>query len=348
MLTLLLLWASCGSTMVPATVLPYGSVMGLAMPVFALINIGFIVLWLLFEWRAVWLPVLGMLPVYGFLLDYCPLNLSSGYLRSEFGVDSLSVRSAGDGTYRVGTFNVFNWACKDSTDGEWNFCLLARTLDADILCLQEAGGMPVAARAVLDSLGYDIRELCGRTICTRLTFIGDSLHVGTTGSGNGYHAWRMTDGNDTLLVIDCHLESTRIAPEDKKNFSESLSQRKRDELRSSGKIVLSHLLTAMDTHQAETDSLCQFIVSHSGESILLCGDLNDTPISYTCQNISKYLTSAFRESGCGLGWTYDTPGFWGRIDHIFYTSDWESTETYVERRYRSSDHFPILTTIRKK
>lgn len=369
-LTLLLLWLSCASTFLAPDILPYASVMGLAMPVLAAINIGFIVIWLVFEWRGVWLPILGMLPVMGFLLDYCPLNLrsyqagaefraSSGQIPGKFPPDTsqtereIGTKSTQDSTDSLSnlvvcSFNVFYWQSQDSTDGEWNFKLLAKKINADILFLQEAGFTSETPKKILEELGYDTRQLDGRALCSRLPFVGESLHVATTNSENGYLAWRVVNGTDTILLVNCHLESTRISPEEKKLFSENVIHPKKEELRSSGKIVLSQIITAMQAHKAETDSMCLFLDKHKGESIILCGDFNDTPISYSYQKISKQLTSAFRESGLGFGWTYNTPGFWGRIDHIFYSPDWESKKTLVVKEYCASDHLPIVTTIHKK
>ena len=59
--------------------------------------------------------------------------------------------------------------------------------------------------------------------------------------------------------------------------------------------------------------------------ILWCGDLNDTPMSYSYARLNDLLVDAFEECGQGIGHTYigAFPSF--RIDHIMHSAGWHST-----------------------
>ena len=51
---------------------------------------------------------------------------------------------------------------------------------------------------------------------------------------------------------------------------------------------------------------------------MVCGDFNDTPVSYTYRRVSRKLQDAFREAGRGYSHTYR--GFFDmlRIDYVLY------------------------------
>ena len=83
-----------------------------------------------------------------------------------------------------------------------------------------------------------------------------------------------------------------------------------------------------------------------GKPIILCGDLNDSPISYACQQFSQNLKSAYALSGNGVGFTYHEGGFLVRIDHIMYSKEWESYGTYIDKTMKNSDHYPLITKLK--
>ena len=88
--------------------------------------------------------------------------------------------------------------------------------------------------------------------------------------------------------------------------------------------------------------------AHSLESphpVVICGDFNDTPVSYTYATISDELVDTFRDSGgLGIGSTYlgAFPSF--RIDYIFHSKNLASSDYH---RYEEgiSDHNAISALI---
>jgi len=73
---------------------------------------------------------------------------------------------------------------------------------------------------------------------------------------------------------------------------------------------------------------------------LLAGDFNDTPVSYTVNQMANGLVNTFKEKGSGLGVTYNGnfPNF--QIDYIL------ATPNFGVRNYRIidkklSDHFAV-------
>lgn len=77
---------------------------------------------------------------------------------------------------------------------------------------------------------------------------------------------------------------------------------------------------------------------------IVCGDFNDTPISYTYQTVSPGLGDAFMEASGGFSNTYNGKLPPLRIDYILY-SDAVYAVDYQEYKVDLSDHFPISAVI---
>lgn len=75
--------------------------------------------------------------------------------------------------------------------------------------------------------------------------------------------------------------------------------------------------------------------------LILCGDFNDTPASYTYNNISRKLKDGFKTSGSGYGYTYKSLYNIFRIDYIFYTPNFTGIK-YTSPNVDWSDHNPVL------
>ena len=111
---------------------------------------------------------------------------------------------------------------------------------------------------------------------------------------------------------------------------------------------LDRISTANVIRATQTDSLYLALGHHENTRIVMCGDFNDTPISYTYQKLLKRLKNTFRESGIGVGRSFNEKGFFVRIDHIFVSHDWTSHKTCILSQIKLSDHYPIVTYLTKK
>ena len=79
--------------------------------------------------------------------------------------------------------------------------------------------------------------------------------------------------------------------------------------------------------------------------MLICGDLNDTPSSYTYQVLSRGMKDSFKKAGNGLiGNTFrgNLPSF--RIDYILFDKKFEAYN-YEKINISLSDHYPISVFI---
>lgn len=146
----------------------------------------------------------------------------------------------------------------------------------------------------------------------------------------------------TIRVFNNHLESVRLKAKHY-NFIDSIN-RKSDKERTAGVkeivVKLNHALTQR-AEQAETIARH---ISNSPYPVIVCGDFNDTPVSYVYHTMRGQLKDAFKEAGKGIGGTYNgkLPSF--RIDFIFHDPSFTTTRFQTFRR-NYSDHFPILAEI---
>ncbi len=332
----LLLWLCCAFSWISPATLPQCAVLTLAFPFFLFANLAFVLFWIVFKTRYVLVPLVGFLAVGSYVMDYCPLQF-----REDVPEDSsLLVVS-----YNVGTIV-----------GEENhlaFIQYMKETNADILCLQETDPSLLPRKefkAALDSMGYKMLHLVGRCVISKLPFIGDSipLHYPSLIGYNGSLACYLKNGEDTLLVINSHLESYGFSDEEKSGYKNALKHPNTKESSDTGLMLFRKMKESARYRGGQVDSICAFIDAHSDKSMIVCGDYNDTPISYAYQQTAKRLTSAWREGGQGVGLSYNQIGFFVRIDHLFYSSDWVCPYARIDNEIELSDHYPLFTYLRKK
>ncbi|HFA51497.1 MAG TPA: hypothetical protein ENJ95_20985 [Bacteroidetes bacterium] len=89
------------------------------------------------------------------------------------------------------------------------------------------------------------------------------------------------------------------------------------------------------------------IAAHMAKSphpVLLCGDLNDTPVSYVYHILSKNLQDSFCEKGFGFDFTFagKIPGL--RIDFVLADRQFE-IKSHEVPHLELSDHYPVLVKL---
>ena len=82
-------------------------------------------------------------------------------------------------------------------------------------------------------------------------------------------------------------------------------------------------------------------MANSPFPVILAGDFNDLPYSYTYFSLKEDLENAFEKKGRGFGFTYNKVLFFLRIDNIFYENPMEVLQFKTLREVDYSDHYPI-------
>ncbi len=86
---------------------------------------------------------------------------------------------------------------------------------------------------------------------------------------------------------------------------------------------------------------------NAGKPMILCGDFNDTPVSYTYHKLSRNLNDAFIGSGTGMGTTFRGNFPYVRIDYLLYSDDFKAYH-YKTGKINWSDHYPVMARFRLK
>ena len=82
------------------------------------------------------------------------------------------------------------------------------------------------------------------------------------------------------------------------------------------------------------------LIKASEYPVILCGDFNDPPSSFTYREISNLLNDAFLEKGNGFGFTYAGGLPFLRIDY-FMVSEELCISSFQRINNTHSDHYPI-------
>ena len=137
--------------------------------------------------------------------------------------------------------------------------------------------------------------------------------------------------NDTIRIYNVHLKSMSIDVENVTD-AEKLSQ----SYKKTGRLLREGFVY----RAGEVELLAQHI-SECPYPVILCGDLNDMPYSYTYFKLRRVLNNAFEHAGNGFGFTYNGKLFFLRIDNQFYSSNVRVHRFDTFRKVKFSDHFPV-------
>lgn len=313
------------------------STIGLMFPLFLLINFCFLFFWLIVKVRYALIPFLGFLLCYVPVRNYIPFNLNG-----DVPEDAIKVLS----------FNTLNFAeGRTNSEGINPIVAYLRDQNADIVCLQEAVPSPSEWEQI-DSILRPIYPYIdtiahpnggnGLMVLSKFPICGKEL-IPYSSKGNLSAAFRLTVKGREVLLVNNHLETTGLSIEERRQFKKLVKgSLENDSAEQTSKLLIVKLAESTKKRAPEADSVSSYVRRYSGESVILCGDFNDSPISYAHRTIAQGLTDCFVESGNGLGISYHRGGFYVRIDNIMCSKDWKPYSCQVDDKITVSDHYPMI------
>jgi len=96
---------------------------------------------------------------------------------------------------------------------------------------------------------------------------------------------------------------------------------------------------------AQTDSICHLAIA-APHPVLVCGDFNSLPSSYTYRRLSEFLEDGFKTGGHGYMYTYRYGKRMLRIDYAFHSPELECIDYYSPDLDLCSDHNPVIFTVK--
>lgn len=322
---------------------PVLSCAGLAFPAFLVVNLLFLIFWLVIYRRYALLSLLGLVCSIGAIRTYMPVNLFAS--------------SVPEGVIKVLSYNTMAFEKDRANTKESPNPVLEylRNSDADIICLQEyiVGGrlqkkdVDYALRAYPYKHYYKISGANGLGCYSRYPIL--SAHpVKYASPNNGSIAYEMDVNGDTLLVVNNHLESNKLTEKDKEVYREMMKDPDKKKVSYGSRLLVKKLAEASAIRAPQADSVARVVAAYKGDGVIVCGDFNDSPISYAHRVAGEGLNDAFVQSGNGFGISYNQNRFYFRIDHILLSKNLKSYRCTVDKTIKSSDHYPIWCYVAKE
>lgn len=292
------------------------SFISLSIPVLILLNILFVLVWLVKFKKQFLLSALVLAMGYPYLTKFYSFSEKKILLTKDLKLMSYNVRM----------FNLYNWIENDSIDENmYNFITNA---NPDILCIQEF--YPDAAIGFKYPYKYvkisNKNKQFGHAIFSKYKIVNSGA-LNFSNTGNNVIFADIVKNNDTIRIYNVHLESLKINPK-KEKLTQENTQKFRLRVENAFK------------KQANQAILLKNHINKTTYKTILCGDFNNTAFSWVYNTLKNDKNDAFEIAGKGFGKTYNTP-FPLRIDFILVDSKIEINH-FKEFDVDFSDHYPIM------
>jgi endonuclease/exonuclease/phosphatase family metal-dependent hydrolase len=321
----------------------YFAFIGLAYPVLLIINIAFSVFWI---WRKKWYFLLSVLVILTGISNIGKIIQIRLFDRTGKIHGDVRILS-----YNVRLFNYYEWE-KSRTVRDSILHYIAQQ-GANIICFQEymtTSNIPQYSEKYIDTVlkSYPYKHVFYTSKTSEYSNYGIATYSeypiikkNSIQFKNSFNSCIYSDisiGDDTIRFFNVHLQSVKLRKENYL-FVDSMSLRLDSKRMSEVKDISGQLKLAYIKRAQQVDELSWYI-RKSPYRVVVCGDFNDTPISYTYKRVRGDLADAFIGSGKGAGNTYRgiSPSF--RIDYIFHSKSIKSSN-YRTHSIGFSDHYPI-------
>lgn len=189
------------------------------------------------------------------------------------------------------------------------------------------------------SFRYKARQFFGVAMMTHFPVIarGDVSFADEEHDDHNYCIYMdvVPSEGDTLRVYNVHLQSVKLNNKDLAGIENQTRLPSQNNLK--GTFDKLHL--AFEKRQVQTDK----ILAHIAESpyrVIIAGDFNDTPVSYSYLQFRKLLKDAFTSNRTGIGATYAGKLPVGRIDYILHSEVLHPYDFNIQQE-ALSDHYAI-------
>ena len=314
---------------------------GLAYPYLVFLNVGFLIIWVIFRSTKLLLPLISLLIGYTDLANAYQLFPSTVTSKNK-GITVLS--------YNVHSFRIDQQAHRLNNPKILDYF---KSVGADIICLQEGvpfkeGKLsPQGIKEALPGINYYQTALPGNysdlITFSKYPIISKGELKFRSSPVLVLYADLKISESQIVRVYNCHLQSYSIDPDD--HFViDSLSSGLSDHQIKEARKVSFKLKNGFVWRAYQARTLAEHI-RKSPYPVIVCGDFNDTPVSYAYRNVRGDMKDAFVESGWGVSNNYNglLPSF--RIDYIL--SDKKLVPmNYKRDRVPFSDHFPVHCRLR--
>ena len=324
---------------------PIASCLGLAFPIFLAVNICFTLFWVIISYRYALLPVIGFLVCIPQIRTYIPINST--------------VETIPDGSIKFLSYNVMGFNNLEKKEGKNPILSYLADSEADIICLQEYNStknkkylteadIKKALKAYPYPSIHNPERGGSQLACFSKFPILSARPIKYESTYNGSMQYTLKVNEDTITLINNHLESNKLTKEDKVIYEDMIKDPNAKKVKTGLRQLIKKLAEASAIRSSQADSVAVAIANSKYPTIITCGDFNDASISYTHRILTQQLDDAFTQSGRGLGISYNLNKFYFRIDNILISPNQKAYNCTVDRSIKDSDHYPIWCYIGKQ
>lgn len=317
---------------------PLASCLGLTFPIFLVINLCFLIFWILARYRFALLPLIGFLICFPQIQTYIPMNFTT--------------KKVPENSIKLLSYNVMSFNNLLKKEGKNPVLSYLANSNADIICLQEFNFTEnkkyLTEKDIIKGLKaypyYSIsRQGSGdvQLACFSKFPILSAKVINYDSNYNGSMKYILKVNNDTITLINNHLESNKLTKEDRGIYEDMIKDPNAQKVKSGIRQLVRKFAEASAIRAAQVDSVAKIITNSKYPTVIACGDFNDVSISYTHRTLTEHLEDAFTQSGRGLGISYNQNKFYFRIDNILISPNLKAYNCTVDRSIKESDHYPI-------
>jgi endonuclease/exonuclease/phosphatase family metal-dependent hydrolase len=267
-----------------------------------------------------------------------------GFLKSY----SVKQEHTEPGNLTIMSYNIANMRDitdihRDKKSVKADFIEMVKDLNPDILCLQECyfGGKK-AIEQFADETGYHYYSCKSNMLFSKYPIEDDDFTEHFNNLDDIGFVKLINAGGLGKFYVECvHLQSFNISKEEIEYLRDA-----KHYVENSETVGKSLIFKLKDGFQKRTEDTRTIVgnMPHNGLPIIICGDFNDTPLSYTYHQMRNAgLNDAFLQVGHGIGKTYCGRLPLLRIDYFWHSDDIVPM-TFTRLKRKISDHYPIIMT----
>ena len=302
------------------------SFIGLLSPILYLISIIFLFYWIYGFKKPMWANIIILLIGSGNISNFIGTTPNNNSLKENIKII----------TYNVRLFNKYGWIKEKNI--EKKTIKFFKTEKADILCLQE-----FYLNEKTPNIDYPFKHISMKgnnkrrnmAIYSKFPQIRkETISLKGEKINNTCIFSDILVINDTIRVFNIHLASNWFNSSD---YS-FMKNPKKDKIKQGITGIVERMKNSYKKRAKQVDIISENI-KKSPYPVIICGDFNDTPLSYAYKTIKGELKDAFNISGKGVGNSFVKMPFL-RIDYILHDKTLKSTN-YKKYKQILSDHYAV-------
>ncbi len=302
-------------------------------PILVIINILLFFYWLVRFRYWVWIPLLGLLINYGYITSMYQVYNSTKY--------------ANDTQLKIVTYNVHSFGGEITGFSAKEFADILNKEGVDVLCFQEyRGNGDFTTKDLYNTYSKNfpysyLPEGRAQAIYSRYP-IKQSQIIEFPNTNNGA-IWTDIDVKGmTIRVINVHMQTTNL---DRMRSKAAQAREVGDEEKENQ--IYTQFTDNMEANiiqRAKQAKDIASLVNATETPVILCGDFNDTPGTFTYETLKGNLQDGFLSAGEGYGATYRGLHNLLRIDYLFHSPSLLALK-YGTMSYDMSDHNPVYLEV---